>query len=92
MNHLEAYKYLRDLGFRVQVNVMAGNDEKSYSVTAFLADEYKGIYTAGVSVRTEAYRLPTAIISAASLVKHQIKALEECSAFAGEEFFKLTIQ
>lgn len=92
MNHLEAYKYLRDMGFRVHVSTQRGLDGPSYSVGAFLAEECRNHMAASVSCRVEAGRLSTAIISAARTIRQNIEALQECSEFVGEEFFKLTMQ
>lgn len=92
MEHLRAYIYLRSLGFRVGVAVRVVAGEQYFNVSAFLADECKDHMASGVSVRIEeAEDVYAGIIRAAEIVKEQIKTLEECSAFAGEDFFKLTI-
>lgn len=92
MNHLESYKYLRDLGFRVHVSTRLGAEGRTYSVSTFLADECKSNLAAGISCRAENSKLTTALVTAATLVRQNIDALKECSEFAGEDFFKLTIQ
>lgn len=86
MNHLDAYKKLRDAGFKVTVSRSRDNTTW-YTVNAFnKTDDYNR--SCGIVARSEGETIQSAIIAAAVEVNGHIKVLRECAEFVGETDFE----
>lgn len=85
MNHLEAYKLLRDNGFKVSVGTARGS-EAAVSVNAFNKTDEFG-KNCGVVVRVDADSIEEGLVTAATKLNEQIIVMRKCAEYVGEDDF-----
>lgn len=86
MDHLEAYKKLRENGFRVSVGTGRGEEEQ-FTVTAFTHSDSL-FAPLGISVRVVAETIQDGLILVERRVNETVTVMKECAENAGEEYHK----